>query len=617
MGINPGKATAILLFSIILINNKYAISQPATPAGLEARGFDSHIELAWNTSPEPDLAGYRVYFTDDTLSEFQFLARLNANQNSFIHFTGRSDQVLFYRIKAYDNTNAESDWSSMVMASTFEMNDEELLTMVQEYTFRYFWDFAHPVSGLARERNTTSTVTSGGSGFGIMAILVGIERGFISREQGLERMVKIVNFLGDKADRFKGVWSHWLNGATGKVIPFSTKDNGGDLVETSFLLQGLLTARQYFGGENEQERQLRNKITTLWEDVDWNWYRKQNQNVLFWHWSPQYNFEINFELRGYFEALITYILAVASPTHGIPANVYHKGWAGRPNYVNGNSYYGYKLFVGPAKGGPLFFSHYSFLGFDPRNIKDDYANYFIQNINHAYVNQAHCIENPGKYLGYSDICWGLTASDDPIRGYLAHDPNQDNGTITPTAALSSMPYVPEISINTMKHFYRDHGARLWGKYGFYDAFNLSRDWFADSYLAIDQGPIICMIENYRSELLWNYFMSNPEIQTALDKIGFVPDSTLVTGTEGIADSRPLSIDVFPNPILVSDPFFVELNEEIPKKITLFNIRGQEWVLPEVQPSGIIPAQLGLVPGIYYLKIDFFDSFITKKILILN
>lgn len=396
------------------------------------------------------------------------------------------------------------------------ISDEELLTLVQKQTFNYFWDFAHPASGMARERNTSGEiVTSGGSGFGIMALIVGIERNFITRQQGIERMDKILGFL-ETADRFHGAWSHWINGTTGKVVAFSTKDNGGDLVETSFLIQGLLTFRQYLNPADATELALINRINVLWEAVEWDWYRKNNENVLYWHWSPTYNWEINFALYGYFEEQITYFLAAASPTHSIPKIVYSNGYGKNGAIVKNNIHYGYTLpLENPA---PLFWVHYSYLGLDP-HFTDDYANYWEQNVNATLINQAYCIANPKKFVGYSEECWGLTSSDNQT-GYSAHSPSNDLGVIAPTAALSSFPYTPQQSMKALKFFYYKLGDRLWGPYGFYDAFNLTEGWTANSYLAIDQGPIVVMIENYRTGLLWDLFMSSPEAQAGATKLSF-------------------------------------------------------------------------------------------------
>lgn len=398
------------------------------------------------------------------------------------------------------------------------LSDEELLTLVQQQTFKYFYDFAHPASGMARERNTSGdVVTSGGSGFGIMALIVGIERNFITRQQGIDRMKKIVSYL-ETADRFHGAWAHWMNGNTGDVIPFSTKDNGGDLVETSFLVQGLLTFRQYLQPTDTVGNNLINRITTLWEGVEWDWYRRDNQQVLYWHWSPNYNWDMNFAMYGYFEQQITYFLAAASPTHSIPKSVYTNGFARNGAIVRNDTYYSIPLKLGGLF--PLFWVHYSYVGLDP-HFSDAYANYWEQNVNASLINQAYCIDNPRNYVGYAPENWGLTSSDNQS-GYNAHSPANDLGVITPTAALSSFPYTPTQSMQALKFFYYTLGDRLWGTYGFYDAFNLTQGWTANSYLAIDQGPIILMIENYRTGLLWDLFMSAPEVQAGFTKLEFTP-----------------------------------------------------------------------------------------------
>jgi hypothetical protein len=397
------------------------------------------------------------------------------------------------------------------------LSDDELLTKVQQQTFKYFYDYAEPNSGMARERlGSGNTVTTGGTGFGLMAMVVAMERNFITRQQGIDRLNKIVTFL-ESADRFHGAWSHWVNGSTGDVIPFSTKDNGGDLVETSFLIQGLLTFRQYLEPSDTVGNNLINRITDLYNEVEWDWYRKNNENVLYWHWSPNYNWEMNFAMYGYFEEQITYVLAAASPTHSIPKIVYSNGYGQNGAIVKNNTHYGYTLPLGGLA--PLFWTQYSYLGLDPR-FSDDYANYWTQNTNASLIQNAYCTANPKNFVGYSADCWGLTSSDNQ-NGYDAHSPVNDLGVITPTAALSAFPYTPVESMNALKFFYYTLGDRLWGEYGFYDAFNITQGWTASSYLAIDQGPIIVMIENHRTGLLWDLFMSCPEMQQAINELDLV------------------------------------------------------------------------------------------------
>ena len=400
------------------------------------------------------------------------------------------------------------------------ITDDSLLTLVQKQTFKYFWDFGHPVSGMARERNTSdNVVTTGGTGFGIMAIPVAVNRSFITRAEGLARTQKIVNFLKTTPPDFHGAFSHWMDGATGAVIPFAANDNGADLVETSFLMMGLLTARQYFNGGDASETALRNDINFLYNRVEWDWFRQGGKNVLFWNWSPQFNWAVNVPVQGWNETLITYVLAASSITHTIPKPVYDSGFARSGAMVNNKVFYGYKLPLGEDLGGPLFFEHYSFLGINPISLTDAYANYQVQTTNHTKINYEYCKANPKKYFGYSDSCWGLTASDIE-NGYTASSPTNDVGVIAPTAAISSLAYTPTESMKALKFFYYVLGDKIWGEYGFKDAFNLHTIWFANSYLAFDQGPIIVMIENYRTGLLWNLFMGCPEVKTGMLKLGF-------------------------------------------------------------------------------------------------
>ena len=409
--------------------------------------------------------------------------------------------------------------------SSHYLSDNDLLDLVQKQTFRYFWDFAHPVSGMSRERSNIAygygdeVVTTGGTGFGIMSVIVATERKWISRDTAAKFLLRMVNFLL-KADAYHGVFPHWLNGATGKTIPFSRKDDGADLVESSYLFQGLLCVRQYFNNTSSPvETELRNRIGWLWGEVEWNWFTRDGQEVLYWHWSPNNGWAMNFPVRGFNECLIMYILAASGERYPVPAAVYHRGWAESSFFKNGKEFYGIRLPLGFDYGGPLFFSHYSFLGLDPRGLKDRYADYWEQNKNHTLINHEHCVRNPLQFKGYGPDCWGLTASD-AYTGYDAHSPTNDHGTISPTAALSAFPYTPEYSMKALRHFYQDLGPKIWSEYGFVDAFNETQNWVAKSHLAIDQGPIIVMIENYRTGLLWNLFMSCPEIKQGLRKLGF-------------------------------------------------------------------------------------------------
>lgn len=513
--------------------NSHTVNGESDPSFMY-KGVSVHPQITFTFSDRIKEASIvnGVKFTEGTATAVPFNTTLE-DDNTTVVITPAASLKGFtqYKISLNDGLLSETDKplslpvnvtinTGMDSTDKFQnITNDALLTLVQQQTFKYFWDFAHPVSGLARERNTSGDiVTSGGSGFGIMAILAAINRQFITREEGLERMQKIVSFLKNTAKTFHGAYPHWLNGATGEAVPFSQYDDGADLVETSYLMQGLITARQFFNGGGT-EATLRDDINTIWNGVEWDWFRKDNQEVLYWHWSPNYNWQMNHPVRGWNECLITYVLAASSVNHAIPKSVYDNGWAQNGAMANNGIYYGIQLPLGPSNGGPLFFAHYSFLGINPFDLVDAYANYWTQNVAHTMINYNYCVANPNLNVGYSESVWGLTASDNQD-GYSAHSPDNDLGVISPTAAISSMPYTPTESMRALKFFYYKLGDKIWKEYGFVDAFNLNEPWFADSFLAIDQGPIIIMIENYRSGLLWNLFMSAPEVKTGMTALGF-------------------------------------------------------------------------------------------------
>lgn len=411
------------------------------------------------------------------------------------------------------------------------LTDEQLLDTVQYYTFQYFWKGAEPNSGMAPERihidgnypaNDAHIITTGGTGMGLIGILGAIERGWITKQDAVARFEKMLTFL-EKADRWNGIWPHWLDGRTGRVQPFSPKDDGADLVESAFLMQGLLVVREYFKSGNEAEKSIAARIEKLWKEMDWT-FHTQEKDVLYWHWSPRYNWEMNFPLEGYNECLIAYVLAAASPTHSISSQTYHKGWArsGGIQATNAGAF-GFPLQLkhngAEEYGGPLFWAHYSYLSLNPKGLKDQYADYWQENVNQTLINRAWCIENPKKFKGYGENLWGLTASYS-INGYDAHRPGNDIGVISPTAAVSSIVYTPEESMKVIRNLYENYGEKVFGPYGFYDAMSLEHNFFPQRYLAIDQGPMVSMIENYRSGLGWKLFMQIPEIQAGLEKLGF-------------------------------------------------------------------------------------------------
>jgi hypothetical protein len=515
-----------------------ATTLPA-PTNVQATGYDRHVEIEWEAVENPTVARYVIYRSVDG-GRFAPVGIQLPNVSRFEDFVGKSGVHARYRIASFDAQNRRSVFSNIASAATRELSDDELLTMVQKACFHYYWEGAEPHSGMARENipGDERMIATGASGFGIMALIVGVDRGFITREQGLERMIRIATFL-EHAQRYHGAWSHYMDGNTGHTMAvFGMFDNGGDLVETSFLMEGLLAARQYFHGSSANEQYLYRTITHLWETVEWDWYRDSpSSQFLYWHWSPEWEWQVHHSLIGFNETMIAYLLGIASPTHGVPPSLYYSGWASQSDqainyragwsgskdgnhYSNGHTFYGIKLDVGVGNGGPLFFTHYSYMGFDPHSLHDRYTkSYFDNNRNIALINRAYVMANPKHFPGYGPNAWGLTASDGP-EGYVPHAPDElyDRGTLTPTGALASFPYTPEESMAALKHYYRDLGSQLWGIYGFRDAYNEESDWVSPVYMGLNQAPIVVMIENHRTGLVWKNFMANPEISKMLKEI---------------------------------------------------------------------------------------------------
>jgi exo beta-1,2-glucooligosaccharide sophorohydrolase (non-reducing end) len=514
---------------------------PAAPVGLSVEPAERHCDLAWRAGDDREVLAYRVYRSWDG-QVFEPVATRPGYSTRAVDFAGPPGKTAHYKVSAIDAQNHESPLSAPVTAKTQPFDDEQLLDMVQRGCFRFYWEGANQPSGMALEilPGDQDLVAVGGSGFGIMAQIVATERRFITRAQSTERMLRIVRFL-DKADRFHGAWPHFLDGNSGRVNPyFGTYDDGGDLVETAFLIQGLLAARQYYSADTAEEREIRDTIARLWHGVEWDWYRKTPDSpVLYWHWSPEHAWHISHPLIGWNETMIAYLLAIASPTHGVPASLWHTGWAGQAeqavtyrrnwsrtaegdHFTNGNRYYGITLEVGSGTGGDLFFTQFSNLGFDPRGKRDRYTNYFRNNRNLTLINRAYCIDNPLGRKGYGPDCWGRSAGINSGGG--KPNPRDDNGTICCSAALGCMPYTPQESMEVLKHLYRDLGASVWGVYGFHDGFNETEHWFDEVYMGLNQAQIVVGIENHRTGLLWKLFMANPEIAPALEAIGFTPDS---------------------------------------------------------------------------------------------
>jgi len=563
-------------------------------SNLTGSGYDSHAELRW-TPPMANLS-YRIYASFDGGSTYELSGETTDSiYLDFVPASGKNSTVQYRVVTLAQNRESEPVTTS---ATLRDYTDEELIDMVQRYAFRYFWEGAHQASGMALERTDggSTTAASGATGMGLMAMIVAHEREYRPREEVKDRILKILSFL-ETCDRYHGAWSHWYNADTKQTQPFTADDDGGDLVETSFVAQGLVALKHYFSGTDTKSTQIREKAELLWKAVDWNWYRQYGQNVLYWHWSPEYLFMKNMKISGWNEALITYVMAASSTDYGIPKEVYTQGWARNGAMVSKRTYYTYEINLSPNFGGPLFWVHYSHLGLNPHGLTDQYADYWQEHVNTAKIHVAYAVENKYGFKNYSDKCWGLTASDDPY-GYTAHQPeSNDNGTISPTAALASMPYTPQESLRALKYFYRERGQEIFGPYGPYDAFNDELSWVKKAYIGIDQGPIVVMIENHRTGLLWNSFMVDADVRAGLTKLGFQTTSV------SPVPFRPDDIKVYPNP--GADLVYINADGfEQPSRVNIFATDGRLLKTEVINDAGAESAIdcSGLADGLYIIQL---------------
>ncbi|GJM62665.1 glucoamylase family protein [Persicobacter diffluens] len=485
-----------------------------TPFLCQIVGYDQHIELSWQAK-----AGAQYEVFESVAGQEHFLVKTDFP--FYLDFVGTS-KSRNYRIYELDDKSRRLVFEGEGESRDF--SDEELLDMVQRYTFRYFWEGAHPQSGMVLERFKDhlkgNIAASGATGFGLMAIPVGIERGFISREEGAERVLKILNFL-KKADRFHGVWPHWMHAETGQARPFDEKDDGGDLVESSHLLAGMEAVKSYFLEAREAEGDIRVLAQELIDGVEWDWYVKESP-YLRWHWSPNFKFEGSQRIEGYNQTLMTYMLAIGMKNE-IGSAYFKEGWTNVNNnhFLNGREYYGMYLPMGnPNYGGAIINSIHSHFLINPFGLQWEEISFEEQVVNQAKINFAYCVDNPKSHSGYSKDCWGIGPADNPW-GYEMHHPGpKDNGTIAPSAALGIFPYTPEESMRALKHFYRERGKELFGYYGFHDSFNDNAQWVADTYVGNSKAATLLMIENYRSGLLWKLGGNSALIQNGLKFSGF-------------------------------------------------------------------------------------------------
>ncbi|MBL7077449.1 MAG: beta-glucosidase [Kiritimatiellae bacterium] len=509
---------------------------------IRALGRCGRVDLVWD---QGDALFFEIERRGPGEDSFRRINKLLWTTNVYGDFIGKREGSYAYRVRAIfvsDDAAQKtiSAWSPVVEATPRKSSTETLITEIQEANFRYFYDWRHPVSGLAREKTPYRQVasieditpahvatvrdlrrlcTTGATGMGMFNLVVGIERGFITREQGTAWALQMLRFLDTKAEKFHGAFSHWLFGDTGKTRHFAGyEDDGADTVETAFLASGFIMLREYFTGDSSEEREIHALADKLWKGIDWNWFTRTGDQgaPLYWHWSPEHGWAKNHHVRGFNEAAILYVLAVASPTHPIHPDSYHNEWRHKW-YGSERTEFGIPMTLGHKFGPPLFWTHYAYMGLDPRQVSYRGETYFEHFRKFCQVQVKYAASKADTFKGYGPL-WGLTSSANP-RGYKGHCPgDRDDGTIAPTAALSSMPYAPRESLACLKEMYLKHGKTLWKDYGFTDAFNFTEDWIAPTLIGIDAGPIAPMIENHRTGLCWKLFMQAPEIQAALPKL---------------------------------------------------------------------------------------------------
>ncbi|MDO5113421.1 MAG: glucoamylase family protein [Planctomycetia bacterium] len=364
---------------------------------------------------------------------------------------------------------------------------------------------------------STQVLTVGASGFGIMAIVAGVERGWIPREDAAKHIVKMTRFLRS-VPRFEGAWAHWYS-PEGDCVRFGNQTAAGEIVETAFLMAGLLVAAEYFDGENSLEKEIRETVSFFWETIHWRHYVHQGKLYWIWH-SDRDQYEL--PLVGWNETLLVYILAMAAPEpHNISPEVYRTCWIWDSFAHPQRKTYGYTLPLGNlSHGGPLFLSQYSFLCLDPRKMQDEYADYWQQNVAHTLINRHYCLYEAPAEFRYSEQDWGLTACDGCGKspGYRARDPIHDDGVIAPTAAISAYPYTPFYSTQVLLHLAKNY-PELNGRFGFGISYTPRDRAINPHYLAIEHAPMSVMIENYRSGLIWKLFMKNPHVLRGLRLAG--------------------------------------------------------------------------------------------------
>jgi hypothetical protein len=538
------KRTLIIQFLFLVASFHTAVAiQP--PTGLVILSGDRSVILHWDPNSEANLSGYKVYRSLTNGGPFVALNSTLLTSLGFCDLSVTNGLTYFYQITAV-NTSAQESLPSTTLSTVPNpfASDDAFLDYVQQANFDYFWYTANPANGLIPDRSATGSACSiAAVGFGLTAIGIGIDHGWISRTQGVARVLTTLNtFLqGPQGTNtagiigYKGWFYHFLDMNTALRAPSSELSS----IDTALLLSGILYSKQYFNDTNADETSIRTMADAIFNGVDWNWMAR-GTNAVAMGWQPTSGFTGYGNWVGYDEGMIIYLLGLGIATNPLPAS----SWTTWTSGYTWATFYGESFVPFP----PLFGHEYSHCWIDFRHTADAYMNshsstYFENSRRAALAQVSYCIANPAQQLGYSSNVWGLTACDGPT-GYMAHGAPpalNDNGTIAPTAPGGAIAFTPEYSLPTLEYFYSHFRTHIWTFNGFRDAFNLGAQWYDTDELGIDQGPIVIMIENYRTQRVWRLFMQNEEIQRGMQTAGFITLPYVGLGIQAMPDQNTFTL----------------------------------------------------------------------------
>jgi hypothetical protein len=398
--------------------------------------------------------------------------------------------------------------------SPFSKEDEALLDQIEEASFKYFWDQAHPETGIVLDRcKAQNPVTSdlgsiAATGFGLTALCIGEKRGYVVRPNAEARALNTLRFLWKKLPNHRGFFFHFANINTGERL----WDSEVSSVDTAILLCGILTCREHFSHSEISELALE-----IFNRVDWNWL-SEDTPILPHGWTPEGGF-LQYRWADYSEMMMMYLLGLGSATHPLPAEAWN-AWKRTTFEYDGIRYIG--TFA------PLFIHQYSQAWFDFRNKRDRYANYFQNSILATEAHRQFCLDLSKQFPDYSDDLWGITASDSH-NGYVAWggppETGPVDGSVVPCATAGSLPFLPEATMRVQRNIKSRYGEKAWTQYGFVDAFNPLNDWYDTDVVGIDTGITLVMAENARTSFIWDTFMKNPEAKRGMDRAGFKLETT--------------------------------------------------------------------------------------------